>query len=159
MKRRERQRLRRPQEPDRNRHGLSIGRAAAASGVKVATIRYYESIGLMPPPPRTASGRRLYDEADVKRLAFIRHARALGFAIDDIAALLRLADDPDAACADADAIARRHLAAIDNRLARLQALRDEIAEMVRACPGGTTRECRVIEVVADHTHCRHHREP
>ncbi len=138
---------------------LSIGEAARRSGVKVATVRYYESIGLLPGIARTRSGRRLYSVRDVKRLAFIRHARALGFDIDDIRTLLALADSPDTPCEDADAIARRHLASIDARLSQLRALRAEIKGMVDACPGGTTRECRVIEVIADHEACQHHKEP
>jgi len=71
--------------------GLSIGQLAAAAGVNLETVRYYERIGLMPPPARTGGGHRAYDSAHVQRLAFIRHARALGFGIEDIRALLTLA--------------------------------------------------------------------
>ena len=89
--------------------GVSIGEAAAASGVKVPTIRYYEQIGLLPAPPRTEGNRRHYSGGDLRRLAFIRHARELGFEIDAIRALLVLADKPEQSCATADQIARAHL--------------------------------------------------
>jgi len=109
---------------------LSIGDLAAATGVNVRTIRYYESAGLLAPPRRTAGNQRGYREPDRQRLAFIRHARELGFAMEDIRELLRLADaSPDAPCDGADAIARRHLAAVRDRLARLRSLEAELARM------------------------------
>jgi DNA-binding transcriptional MerR regulator len=72
--------------------GIAIGKAALASGVKVPTIRYYENIGLLPSPSRNDGNRRLFEQADVKRLAFIRHARELGFGIEEIKELLKLSD-------------------------------------------------------------------
>lgn len=132
---------------------LAIGALARAAEVKVPTIRYYEEIGLLDPAPRTAANRRTYGAADIRRLRFIRHARALGFEIDQIRALLAMAADPAGSCAGADAIARRHLTDIDDRIARLTALRDEIARMVEGCGHGTIHDCRVIEVLADHGQC------
>ncbi|MDR6952408.1 DNA-binding transcriptional MerR regulator [Ancylobacter sp. 3268] len=137
---------------------LSIGAAAAASGVKVPTIRYYESIDLLPSPPRTGSNRRSYDAADVRRLAFIRHARELGFEVEAIRALLKLQDEPDQSCAAADAIARDRLAEVEHRIASLEALRAELMRMVEGCSHGHVGRCRVIEILADHGECRHHRE-
>jgi DNA-binding transcriptional MerR regulator len=81
---------------------VSIGEAARSSGVKAPTIRYYEQIGLFPAPPRTEGNRRAFDAADLRRLAFIRHARELGFKIDAVRALLALQDRPDQSCAAAD---------------------------------------------------------
>ncbi len=133
--------------------GLPIGGLARRTGVKVPTIRYYEQIGLMPSAPRTASNRRSYGSADVDRLAFIRHARALGFEIAEIAELLELAAHPERPCADVDAIARRHLAEIEGKIARLEALRGEVARMLDAGPHGSIGQCRVIEVLADHALC------
>lgn len=133
--------------------GLPIGTLSRRTGVKVPTIRYYEQIGLMPSAPRTASNRRSYGAADVDRLAFIRHARALGFGIAEIGELLDLAGHPDSPCADADAIARRHLRAIEARITRLEALRREVARMLDAGPHGSIGQCRVIEVLADHALC------
>jgi DNA-binding transcriptional MerR regulator len=134
---------------------LTIGTLAEQTGVKVPTIRYYESIGLLPEPPRTEGNRRTYDATSAKRLRFIRHARELGFEIEAIRQLLALAGQPDHPCADADALARVHLADIESKIARLQALRDEITEMIDHCAQEQVRTCRVIEVLADHGQCSH----
>jgi len=100
--------------------------------VKVPTIRFYEKIGLLEEPPRTASDRRLYDGAATRRLAFIRHARQLGFEIDDIRALLALSDEPDRPCTEVNRIAERQLAAVETRIAGLQALHAELGgELLR----------------------------
>ncbi|WP_428031944.1 MerR family transcriptional regulator [Ancylobacter sp.] len=134
----------------------TIGDAARASGVKVPTIRYYEQIGLLPRPPRTEGGRRSYGEEDLRRLAFIRHARELGFEIDAIRTLLKLQDEPEQSCAAADALARDHLVAVERRIASLTALRGELQRMVEGCSHGHVATCRVIEILADHGECRHH---
>ncbi|RFB78982.1 MerR family transcriptional regulator [Methylovirgula sp. 4M-Z18] len=135
---------------------LSIGAVAQASGVKVPTIRYYEQIGLLTAPPRTQSNRRLYSKHDLHRLAFIRHARTLGFEIEAIRALLALQDNPDQPCAVADDIARNHLNEIESRIAALEALRAELKRMVAGHAHGKIANCRVIEVLSDHSKCRHH---
>lgn len=132
--------------------GMTIGGAAKASGIKVPTIRYYEQINLLPAPPRSEGNRRLYDAADLRRLRFIRHARELGFEIAPIRDLLALAGDPSGPCETADVIARSHLAEIDHKIARLTALRAEIARMAD-CPNGSAAQCRVIEVLGDHAEC------
>ena len=131
----------------------SIGDLAREASTKVETIRYYEKIGLMPKAARTAGNHRAYSADHRDRLAFIRHARELGFPLDDIRALLDLSDNPEAPCADADAIAERHLAGVRSRIARLQALETELTRMTDACRGKTVSDCRVIEVLADHGHC------
>ena len=135
----------------------AIGDLARQTGTKVETIRWYEKDGVMPPPARTEGGRRAYTREHLDRLAFIRHARELGFPLNEVRALLRLADDPDRPCAEADAIARQHLEAVRSRLARLQALETELVRMVEACGHGKVAECRVIQVLADlsHEHCLH----
>lgn len=136
--------------------GLTIGKAATESGVKVPTIRYYEEIGLLPAAARTGSNRRLYDGGDIRRLAFIRHARELGFGLDAIRALLRLQDDPAQSCASADAIASERLAEVRKRIASLKALEAELQRMVEGCAHGRVETCRVIETLADHGECRFH---
>ena len=135
---------------------LPIGEAARKSGVKVPTIRYYEQIGLLPKPPRTEGNRRLYEPADLRRLAFIRHARELGFEIVAIRALLTLQDHPDQSCAAADEIARARLGDVEERMTSLSALKAELERMVAECAHGRVAECRVIEILADHGKCRHH---
>lgn len=133
-----------------------IGAAAAASGVKVSTIRFYEEIGLLPPPPRTEGNRRLYGAAEIRRLSFIRHARTLGFDLDAIRSLLVLQDHPEQSCAAADAIATARLDEVRRRIAALRTLEAELDHMVRACAHGRVAECRVIETLADHDCCRFH---
>lgn len=135
--------------------GVAIGEAARRSGVKVPTIRYYEQVGLLPNPPRTDGNRRLYQKGDVRRLAFIRHARELGFDVEAIRALLDLQDNPARSCAAADAIARTRLVEVEQRIASLLALKTELERMVTGCEHGRVDECRVIEILADHGKCLH----
>lgn len=136
---------------------LSIGRLAKAADVKVPTIRFYEQIGLMPTPSRTQSDQRVYGPAAVQRLRFIRHARQLGFEIKDIEALLGLADRPHLPCAEADRIARSHMEAVDEKIAQLTRLREELARMTVNCGLGVTADCKVIEVLSDHGLCHEDR--
>jgi DNA-binding transcriptional MerR regulator len=135
---------------------VAIGEAARISGVKVPTIRYYEQIGLLPPPLRSVSGRRHFAPAELRRLAFIRHARELGFEVESIRTLLALQDDPNQPCATADAIARARLMEVEARIRSLLALKAELETMVEGCRHGAVADCRVIEVLADHGECRHH---
>ena len=133
--------------------GMPIGKAADACGVKVPTIRYYENIGLLPAPPRNEGNRRLYEREDVRRLAFIRHARELGFGIEEIRDLLKLSDNPETSSAAAYTIARGHLEQVELRLNKLKALKKELKRMVEECGHGHVSQCRVIEVLSDHRHC------
>jgi len=128
-----------------------IGKLAAATGVKVPTIRFYEEIGLLPAPPRTASDRRMYDDAAERRLSFIRHARQLGFDLDSIRSLLDLSDHPDRPCAEASTLAERHLADVKQKIARLRALQRELSRMTTECAGGRVSACKVIEALHDHS--------
>src|SRR4051794_36776310 len=132
--------------------GFAIGELARRTGTKVETVRWYERDGIMPPPARTEGGHRVYTRAHLDRLAFIRHARELGFPLEDVRALLSMADHPERSCAEADRIAREHLASVRSKIARLQALERELVRMVEDCGHGRVGECRVIEVLADHTH-------
>ena len=131
----------------------SIGETSKRTGVKVPTIRYYEQIGLLPAPGRSAGNQRVYDAAMLERLAFIRHARDLGFPLSDIQDLLAMADDPDRSCAAADVIATRQLASVKARIARLTALQRELERMLTQCSHGTIADCRVIEVLGNHDLC------
>jgi DNA-binding transcriptional MerR regulator len=135
---------------------LPIGQAATHSGVKVPTIRYYEEIGLLTAPPRTDGNRRLYGEGDLKRLAFIRHARELGFEVDAIRTLLSLQDNPDQSCSAADTIAQARLIEVRDRISRLRALEKELERMADTCANGHVADCHVIEILSDphHSHGR-----
>ncbi|MDX2103638.1 MAG: helix-turn-helix domain-containing protein [Alphaproteobacteria bacterium] len=128
---------------------LGIGTVSQASGVKIPTIRFYEQIGLLPKAARTTSNRRRYGEEDVQRLRFIRHARELGFEIEDIRTLLALTQTPHAPCLEADQIAQRHLATIDHRIGQLTALKAEIERIATSCAGNAVRTCRVIEALGE----------
>lgn len=132
---------------------VTIGEAARDSGVKVTTIRFYESRGLLPAPPRSGGGQRLYAPRDVARLRFIRHARDLGFDMAALAGLLDLADHPNAPCADADRLAEARLADVRRRIAALQALERELERMLAECRHGQVGGCAVIESLQDHGLC------
>lgn len=136
---------------------LTIGALAAQTGCKVQTVRYYESVGLMPAAARSTGNQRLYGPSAVKRLGFIRHARELGFSLDAIRELLALTDEPDRSCAEADRIATLRLAEVEGRIARLEALRGELKRMIRQCRHRRIADCRVIEVLASYGHeqCLH----
>lgn len=132
---------------------LTIGKLAKAADVKVPTIRFYEQIGLLPEPERTDSDRRLFDARAVARLAFIKHARQLGFPIEAIRTLLDLADHPERDCNDANVLALEQLVAVEAKIAQLQALRTELRRMVDAGCSGAAGDCRVIETLSDHSLC------
>ncbi len=132
---------------------LSIGKLSDSAGVKVPTIRYYEQIGLLPEAERSGGNQRLYSVAVRDRLAFIRHARDLGFPLEAIRDLLSLSDHPEQSCAAADRIAQAQLVAVEGRIARLMALKSELERMVAQCAGGSVADCRVIECLGNHAHC------
>jgi DNA-binding transcriptional MerR regulator len=128
---------------------FTIGQLAARTGTRVQTVRYYEQIGIMPTAARTVGNQRRYGQWHLDRLAFIRHARELGFPLDAIRELLSLADDPERSCEAADRIARNQLKQVESRLARLETLKVELKRMIRQCKGGRIADCRVIEVLAN----------
>jgi DNA-binding transcriptional MerR regulator len=132
---------------------LTIGRLSRMTGCKIPTIRYYEQINLLPKPDRSEGNQRIYRSSHVQRLAFIRHARELGFGLEDIRDLLSLSDQPDAACARVDGIAKRHLVSVRDRITRLKLLETELERMVTQCAGHVVADCRVIEVLSNHGKC------
>ena len=127
---------------------MNIGELARATDSKPETIRYYERIGLLPAPPRTGGNYRDYSAAHVSRLTFTRRARDLGFSIEQIRALLDLADQKEQSCEAVDAIAREHLADVKRKLAALSALRRELELLIGQCHHGTIASCRILEALA-----------
>ena len=125
---------------------LAIGALAERTGTSAETIRYYERVGVLPPPVRRGGGRyRHYGASDVERLLFVRRARELGFSLDEVRELLGLADQPDRSCTEVDRLARAHLGAVNEKLAQLAALRDELERVIGACRGGVPiAECRIL---------------
>jgi len=107
----------------------AIGVAARRSGVAIETIRYYERRGIVPLPDRAASGRRLYDDAAVARLRFVRRCRDLGFSLDDVRTLFALADGEPAACGAVRSLGERHLDEVRSRIADLRRLEAALEEL------------------------------
>jgi DNA-binding transcriptional MerR regulator len=132
---------------------LPIGKLAHTVGCKVQTIRYYEQIGLLPPPTRTVGAQRRYGEVHRQKLTFVRHARELGFSLPDVRELLALADKVNSDCTQADKIARRQLEAVRRRITMLGSLRTELERMLAHGHGNRIRDCRVIATLADHGLC------
>lgn len=122
-----------------------IGEAATRSGVSAKMIRHYEGIGLIPAPPRTAAGYRLYSEADVHRLRFIRRARALGFDMKQVELLLALWSDRSRASADVRQLALQHAAALGERIAQMQAMQRTLEALARRCHGDQRPDCPILD--------------
>ncbi|ODT65045.1 MAG: MerR family transcriptional regulator [Pelagibacterium sp. SCN 63-23] len=133
---------------------IGIGELSRRTGVKVPTIRFYEQIGLLTAPPRTAGNQRRYGGEEVGRLNFIRHSRELGFEVDDIRDLLAMSEHPQSSCHEVDSIAINHLRDVERKIASLEALRLELTRMIDECDQGRICDCRIIEVLADHSQCQ-----
>lgn len=127
---------------------MPIGTLSKLSGVHIETIRYYERIGVLPKAERGPNGRRAYGDPDVQRLAFIRHARELGFDLSSVRALLALQEQPERSCKAASRLASTQLLAVESRLRRLVLLRNELTRMVNECSNGRVTDCRVIHTLA-----------
>src|SRR5882757_5776951 len=126
---------------------LSIGALSKRSGVNIETIRYYERVKLLSPPPRTASGRRVYDSADLRILVFIRRSRELGFSLVEIRELLRLGGPEKASCREVREIATHHLEGIRSKLHDLKKLERLLATTVSRCSGTMAPDCPVLDIL------------
>ena len=126
----------------------SIGKLAKLTGVKTESIRYYESLGLMPPPPRTQGGHRAYGEDHLKRLQFIRRGLDLGFPMYQVESFLRMADGSDACCAEVAEQAEQHLESIRQRITDLQALEKSLSATLSQCHRGDAPECAILDALA-----------
>ena len=127
--------------------GLTIGQLSKLTNVNIETIRYYEKIGMLPPPPRTEGGRRVYGRLQTRMLAFIRRARELGFSLDEIRALLRLGGPEKATCGEVKTIATRHLEDIRAKLSDLKKLERLLSKTVARCTGRAVPDCPVLEIL------------
>ena len=129
---------------------LTIGAVAKRVGVAIDTIRYYEREGLLPEPLRRASGYRSYDEGTIAQLRFIRRAKELGFTLEEIRELLALSADRQRGVKAVKKRAEQRLAAIEQRIAELQRVRDGLAQLVASCPGhGRPEECPILRALSD----------
>ena len=125
---------------------LSIGRLSAKAAVNLETVRYYERIGLLPSPPRTEGGHRLYGEEHVKRLTFVRRARELGFTLEEIRALLRLAER-EPSCAKVRVLAADHLRDVRAKIADLKRMERVLSDTVDRCALGSRPERPLREIL------------
>jgi MerR family mercuric resistance operon transcriptional regulator len=127
--------------------GLTIGKLSERTGVNIETIRYYEKIGMLPAPPRTQGGHRIYGPTDARTLAFIRRARELGFGLDEVRALLDLARPGRSSCVEVRAITARHLADVRAKIVDLAKLERLLAKTIRQCSGKAVPDCPVLDVL------------
>lgn len=123
---------------------MNIGQASAASGVSAKMVRYYESIGLIPKAGRTGAGYRVYSDADVNTLRFIRRARDLGLPIERIRLLVGLWRDRERSSADVKRIAEQHVAELEAKIRELTAMRDTLRELADACHGDDRPDCPIL---------------
>ena len=123
---------------------MNIGEAAAASGVSTKMIPYYEGAGLVPPAGRSAAGYRLYGDADVHRLRFIRRARDLGFSVAEIGELLGLWSDRSRRSADVKRLAQAHIADLEDRISRLRQMADTLQALADCCAGDQRPDCPIL---------------
>jgi MerR family copper efflux transcriptional regulator len=137
---------------------MNIGQASNASGVSAKMIRYYESIGLVPPPDRSQSGYRDYGSADLHRLRFIRRARDLNFSLEQIRELLRLWTDHQRSNAEVKAIALEHVAELKQRAKHLDEMANALRHLASACEGNGRPECPIIDGL-EGSHAPSHRAP
>lgn len=128
--------------------GLKRADLARRTGCHLETIRYYEKIGLMPEPPRTASGYRVYDARHVSRLRFILRGRELGFAIEELRGLLRLVDRGTQTCAEVKALTEQHLDDVRAKIADLRRIEKVLAATAARCSGDEVPDCPVLESLA-----------
>ena len=130
--------------------GRGLKRAALArrTGCNLETIRYYEKIGMMPEPPRTEAGYRIYDDLHVKRLRFILRARALGFSLDEVRGLLTLVDCRTQTCAEVKERTERHLADVRAKIAELKRIERVLADTAGKCSGDEVPDCPVLEALS-----------
>ena len=127
-------------------HHLKIGQLAERGQVNLQTIRYYEREGLLPKPPRLASGYRVFSPDAVRRVRFIKRAQELGFSLKEIKELLSIRIDPESDCADVQRLARAKVADIEEKIRTLQGMKKVLGKLASACPGrGPSSDCPILE--------------
>lgn len=131
----------------------TIGIAAKRAGCNVETIRYYERIGLLPPPPRAHNGRRSYGEGEIRQLKFIRRCRDLGFSLKEVAALIALSTSGNEACARVKSIATAQVRSVREKMADLARVEEWLAHMIAQCEAPRRQGCPMIDTLfANETH-------
>jgi MerR family mercuric resistance operon transcriptional regulator len=126
---------------------LTRGSLAKRTGVNAETIRYYEKAGVMPDPPRTAGGHRLYDESLIRRLYFIRRCRELGFSLDEVRELLKLVDEDEYTCADVLQNTEVQIGKIRNKIRDLEKMENTLKTISSQCSGEQVPDCPIIDAL------------
>ena len=126
---------------------MRIGQAARSSGCHLETIRYYERIGLLTKPQRQVNGYRRYSDAEVARLKFIARSRDLGFSLDEVRNLVRLAEAKDRSCEEVDRLAREQLLKVEGRIGELQAIARELTRTIEACAKKSCGDCAILDAL------------
>ena len=126
---------------------FTIGGLAKRCRANIETIRYYERIGLLKPPPRTPNGRRVYGYDDLRALVFIRRARELGFSLEVVRTLLQLSGPEPETCGEVRDITARHLEEVRSKLSDLARIEKLLASTVSRCADGTVPECAVLDIL------------
>ena len=129
--------------------GFTRGDLARATGCNIETIRYYEKTGLLPDPPRTDAGYRIYSAAHATRLRFILRARELGFSMEDIRGLMGLEDGAPPTCAEVKERTERHLADVRARIADLRRIETVLAATASRCSGAEVPDCPVLDAISN----------
>lgn len=124
---------------------MNISSAAKTAGLPVKTVRYYADIGLVDAPSRSEAGYRTYDDASVRKLAFVRRSREFGFSIDECRELLGLYQDGDRTSAEVKRIASKKLQEIEDKQRELQSLHDELEHLVKSCRGDQRPDCPIMD--------------
>ena len=124
---------------------MQIGELARASGCQVVTVRYYERVGVLPPPARAANNYRQYGNAHLRRLRFVRRTRELGFTLEEVRKMLALIDGGTYTCEDMRCLAQQHLADVHARLEDLKRMQATLSDLIARCHGGTTPDCSMLE--------------
>jgi MerR family copper efflux transcriptional regulator len=128
---------------------ITIGRLADLGGVNIDTVRYYERQKLLPPPVRSASGYRQYDQSDLDRLQFIRRAKALGFSLEEIGDLLSLTSDRNSDMRGVKRKAEQRLSQVERKISELQRVKRGLKKLIAACPGrGELRRCPIVAALS-----------
>ena len=127
---------------------ITIGALSELTGVNIETIRYYEKIGLLPPPRRSEGRHRLYDRDLTQRLQFVRRSRELGFSIEEIKALLRLVDQGGLGCQEAKSITKQHLTDIRGKISDLKRLERVLGKLATDCEANTLPRCPLLETLS-----------
>jgi MerR family mercuric resistance operon transcriptional regulator len=128
---------------------LTIGVLSERTGCNIETIRYYERLGLLPAPARTAGGHRIYDLEHLRRLRFVRRARTLGFSLDEVRTLLRLSLGGESSCARVRDIAAAHLTDVREKLAGLRAMERVLEDTIRQCDHSSEPSCPLIDALSN----------